>query len=219
MTLKLATQLSMTAISLAILLPASAQTGTAQTGQDMPAVSNSDVQHMMPAQAILNQTLDTAKAAPGTEFRVKLAGAVHLSNGQVLPNGTELVGQVVSDETITNGTPKLALRFTQAVLKNGQVVPVKATIVGISQPGDLDATVNANKAVPASWNDGTLQVDQISKETGLELHSRAASNNSGVILSAKKKDVKLASGVEMALAISAQTPDQPVNTTAVGARR
>ncbi len=34
-----------------------------------------------------------------------------------------------------SGTSKLALRFTNAKLKNGQTVPIKATIVGILDTG------------------------------------------------------------------------------------
>lgn len=208
MTMKSATTLSMASLFLAIMLPASAQT---------PAVASTDASHLMPAQAVLNQTIDAAKATPGTQFRVKLSAAAHLSNGQNLPYGTELVGTIVNDENVTPGAPKLALRFTQAVLKNGQVVPIKATIVGLAQAGD--STIAATGAVPASWNDGSLHVDQVSVATGLELHSRAASNNSGVISSSKKKDVKLSAGDQLALAIAPQTADQPVDTTSNAARR
>jgi len=208
MTIKSVTNLSVASLFLAIMLPASAQT---------PATT--DAPHLMPAQAVLNQTLDAAKAAPGTQFRVKLSAAAHLSNGQNLPYGTELVGTIVNDENVTAGAPKLALRFTQAVLKNGQVVPIKATIVGLAQAGDSTGTTVAPNSVPASWNDGSLHVDQVSVATGLELHSRAASNNSGVISSSKKKDVKLTAGDQMALAIAPQTADQPVDTTSNGARR
>ena len=222
MKLNFVTNFSLAAFSLAVLLPCAAQTATTQTSNDTPPVAASaDSMRMMPAQAVLKETIDASKAAPGSQFRVNLTNAVHLNNGQTLPNGTLLVGEVVSDDTITTGAPKLALRFTQAVLKNGQTVPIKATIVGLAQSGDLETTGNAvsANAVPSSWNDGTLKVDQASVATGLELHSRAASDNSGVILSSKKKDVKLSAGYEMALAISSQTNDQPISTTSSDARR
>ena len=106
-----------------------------------------------------------------------------------------------------SGTSKLALRFTEAKLKNGQSVPIKATIVGIAPPVNETADnipVDAGDQVSNSWNDGTLIVDQIDALNGVDLHSRISSTNSGVFVSTKKDNMKLEHGSEFLLAIAQQ---------------
>lgn len=160
---------------------------------------------MVPAQAALDQKLDAKKATPGEQFRATLAGKVHLKNGTELPSGTVLWGEVAKDDMNESGTSKLALSFTQAKLKNGSVIPIKATIVGIYGPdsGAPDPyPVTPGDQVPSSWNDGTLQVDQIGALAGVDLHSRISSRNSGVLTTNKKDDIKLGEGTEFSLAIA-----------------
>jgi len=83
-------------------------------------------------------------------------------------------------------------------------VPVKATIVGFFGPGANDSgsyPVAPGDQVPNSWNDGTLQLDQIDVAGGVDLHSKIASANSGVFVSTKKNDIKLSRGSEIQFAI------------------
>lgn len=47
-----------------------------------------------------------------------------------------------------------------------------------------------------------LQIDEIGALSGVDLHSRIASKNSGVFVSTKKDDMKLSAGSEFALAIA-----------------
>ena len=93
------------------------------------------------------------------------------------------------------------------------MVPIKATIVGVFGPEDQNAEgyeVQAGDQQPNSWNDGTLQVDQIGALSGVDLHSKIASRNSGVFVSSKKDDVKLKNGSELTLAIA----ERPNGSTA-----
>lgn len=98
----------------------------------------------------------------------------------------------------------LALRFTQADLKDGKTLPIKATIVDLS-PGQSDYSElmdAANNPIP--WDRKTEKVDAIGVLSGVDLHSNIAGNNSGVFVATKKEDVKLRAGSELSLAIGAR---------------
>ena len=206
--------LSIAALSLAVLLPASNLPAFAQSDAASPSQSSATAPHgmreamrMVRARAALDRDLDSNKVKPGNEFRAKLAKKVQLDNGPLLPEGTVLVGRVVADDMNVGGTSKFALRFTHATLKDGQVVPIKATIVGIYAPETVsseDYPVPRGDEVPNTWNNGTLAVDQIDALSGVDLHSKIASRNSGVFVSTKKDNFKLEAGSEFALAIAAQ---------------
>jgi hypothetical protein len=166
-----------------------------------------EAMRMVPARAALDRDLSADKVKPGDEFRAKLAKRVQLDNGPELPAGTVLVGQVSTDDMNESGTSKLALRFTHAILKDGQTVPIKATIVAIFPPENTNADndpVAAGDQAPNSWNDGTLAVDQINALPGVDLHSKIASRNSAVFVSNTKDNMKLRVGSELALAIAQQ---------------
>jgi hypothetical protein len=69
-----------------------------------------------------------------------------------------------------------------------------------------------SQQIPNSWNDGTLQVDQIGAVKDIDLHSRISSHNSGVFVSTKKHDVKIPAGSEIALAIAARPNAAAMNS-------
>lgn len=169
--------------------------------------SNSSAQaqaaQMVPAQAVLATRIDASKMQPGTKFRATLSQAVRLDNGTELPHGTRLIGTVTSD-SMAQGKAMLALRFTQADLKDGKTLPIKATIVDLS-PGQSDYSElmdAANNPIP--WDRKTEKVDAIGVLSGVDLHSNIAGNNSGVFVATKKEDVKLRAGSELSLAIGAK---------------
>ena len=160
---------------------------------------------MVPAEAAISKTLDITKDRIGETITAKLSDTVQLKNGPKLPRGTQLIGKIANDDMNVSGESKFALDFTSAKLKNGQVVPVKATIVGIFRPQDttyMGDPVAAGTQVPNNWTDNTLQVDQIGALNGVDLHSKISSQNSGVLVSVKKSDLKLHPGTELALAIA-----------------
>ena len=134
--------LSIAAVSGMLLVPSMASAQADPGAQSAPAygsadasMSGNEAMQMVKAQAALQHTLDAKKATPGQAFEVKLAGKVHLKNGLTLPNGTVLTGQVATDDLNVNGMSKLALRIDKAQLKNGQDIPIKATIIGVFAPG------------------------------------------------------------------------------------
>ncbi len=161
---------------------------------------------MVPAQAALWHGLDARKVSVGYAIRARLSKKVLLKDGAELPAGSMLLGEVQNDDMNVEGGSKLVLRFDKAQLKGGKTVPIKATIIGLFRPLDEDA--NGYPIVPGDqvsnyWNKGVLQVDQINVLPGVNLHSRIASSNSGVLVSTKKKeDMKLREGSEFLLAIA-----------------
>jgi hypothetical protein len=192
-------------ISAMLALPALAQTTTA------PLPGTHEAMRMVPAQAALESDLDAGKVGPGYQFRAIMSSNVRLESGAELPHGTLLLGTVSADDMNLDGNSKLAVRFTQAVLKDGTTIPIKATIVGAYKPAmDSNNEVNPTpgKQVPNNWNDGTLKIDEIGVSKDLDLHSSIASQNSGVFVSTNNHAVKLLAGSEFALAIAQQTPRQ-----------
>lgn len=156
---------------------------------------------MVPAEANLTKKLDASNLRLGQKFDAKLSSSVDLKNGPVLPKGTELVGTVVQNQASQNGQPSvLTLRFAQANLKNGTTVPIKATIVGLYSAPNQFAASSGMTQMPNYWNPQTLQVDQINALHHVDLHSRIAGNNSGVLKS--NKNIRFSQGTEFELAIA-----------------
>ncbi len=211
--------LSIATLSFAILLPASTLPVFAQSPTDQSQTTprgEREAMRMVPARAALIGNLISNKVKPGDEFRASLANKVRLDNGPELPAGTVLIGQVATDDMNESGTSKLALRFTEAKLKDGKTVPIKATIVGVMESGyanEDNYRMNPGDQIPNSWNDGTLTIDQLNALHGVDLHSKIASTNSGVFVSSTNDHMKLTSGSELELAIAQQQhPMQPMSS-------
>lgn len=184
---------------------AAARSAAKTPGSDTANVSiagRSEAMKMVPARADLTHSLNAKNMRAGQEFQAKLSNAVQLKNGPKLPKGTELTGKVVKDQANKDGQPSvLTLRFTQAHLKNGKTIPIKATIVGIYDNADQYATYNTPTQTPNYWTPSVLQVDQINALHNVDLHSRIAANNSGV-LESKQNDIRFSQGTEFAIAIA-----------------
>lgn len=167
----------------------------------MSVAGHNQALKMVPAEADLTKTLDASNLRAGQKFEAKLSRKVDLKNGPVLPKGTELVGRVVKDQTNQNGQATvLTLRFTQADLKNGTTVPIKATIVGLYSTQNQFEPSYGMTQMPNYWTPQTLQIDQVNALHHVDLHSRIAANNSGVMKS--NKNIRFSQGTEFALAIA-----------------
>jgi hypothetical protein len=189
-------------------LPALAQTQDNQSAQDVQTSAEhlgaQQALQMVPATAILSRTVDTKNDRPDSTVEARIRNKVTLSDGTVLPSGALLIGKVVqNDAQAAAGKSELALLFNQARLKDGTVVPVKATIVGLYTPGTGDSGDNADadNDLPNSWTPKTSDVEQLSVTSGVDLHSSIASDNSGVLISSSKHDIKLHAGSELQFAI------------------
>jgi hypothetical protein len=208
-----ATTLSVAAVAFTLLIPQFAQARTMDDSKAEPAdipssmAPHDKAQLMVPAQAVLTRTLDARKVQPGQQIRVTLSKSVQFKDGLELPRGTELIGMVVADPANANVASAIVLRFAQAELKGGKVVPIVATIVGFYGPVNADANghpVAAGNQRPNTWNSAVLEVDQIEPDAGVELQSKIASENSGTFVSTRKGSIKLQAGSEFALAIAVQ---------------
>jgi hypothetical protein len=195
------------AIAVAIVaLPFSLQAQSLVQDTNTTDAGLQEAMHMVPAKGALLKTIDANKIESGNEFQVKLVGTVRLENGQELRSGTILVGTIVKGSEEKDGTSKLTLRFTKANLKDGTVVPIKATIVGLSRPDSGDNS-EGYSAVPGDqtpnyWTDKILQVEQINAAPHADLHSDIASEDSGVFLSTDNHDLKIPAGSEIKLAVA-----------------
>jgi hypothetical protein len=164
--------------------------------------AKSEAMRMIPVEASLQRNLDARKDKPGAKFEARLRETAHLKNGPELPDGTMLLGTVTTDHMKYHGTSRLALRFTEAKLKDGKVIPIKATIVDVSQPSY--GYYMDGPSASSMWSDKTLQVDELGAISGVDLHSRIAARNSGVFISHKKDNMKLSAGTRFTLAIAAK---------------
>jgi len=193
--------LSIATLSFAILIPAFGQTPSQNT-QNGHIRGAREAEHMVPARASLSETLNSNDAA-GFQFRATLRDTVHLDDGVELHKGDTLLGRVANDDMNVPGRSHLAVRFTKAMLKNGQTIPIKATVVAVYSPNQLESNdgYEIPEQIPNDWTDGTLKVDQINALHDVDLHSRIASRNSAVFVSTKDNDVKIPRGSEIALAI------------------
>lgn len=157
---------------------------------------------MVPAALDLKGMLDARKVHSGDHFEAVLQDDVQLKNGPKLDRGTVLVGTVTTDHT-AQGNLRVALRFTRAQMKDGQAIPIKATVVEIAKPDRSQWGMNiADES--GLWSPHTLRVDQINALSGIDLHSAIASRNSAVFVSHKKDNLKLMPGSQFVVAIAAR---------------
>jgi hypothetical protein len=194
--------LSAATVSFALLSPNVVRAQSATGNGEQEAMQ------MVTARVALKQDVDADKSKQGDPIRTTLADKVFLKNGTELPAGTAILGVVATDDMQLNGASKLALNFTKAELKNGKVVPIKATIVGVYPPESVDGSGNPVKPGDqevGTWTDRALAVDEIGALPGVDLHSKVDSGNSGVLVSTTKHDMKLKWGSEIALAVAAQS--------------
>jgi hypothetical protein len=179
----------------------------AEPSKDTSSAAMQQAREMVPALASLAQPIDATKVQQGDQIKATLSGKVQLKNGTELPSGTEIIGQVTVDQMQNDGTYKLALVFTNAQLKNGTVIPIKATIMRVYPPvgyhpvGDALYYAYANTHY---WTDRTVQVDQPDALKGVELQSRFAGDNSGNFVSKQKDEIRLSTDTLLDLAIAAE---------------
>jgi hypothetical protein len=188
--------LALTAVISALSMPVLAQSVTGAVASADPAAANEAAQ-LVPAIAELSRTLDSQKNPLDSTFEAELNGKITLSNGVVLPSHTVLIGKVTRDETQPTGSSEFAVRFSQARLKDGKTLPIKATVIGIRGPNS-DAGLN-------DWTSQTLSVDQLNVVSGVDLHSQIAGADSAVLISTKKREVKVPAGSQLKLAIGPAT--------------
>ena len=114
--------------------PSAAASAGQQAAQPQQAQSQHTIQ-MVQAQAELNTSLDAKKATQGEAVKAKLVQNVQIPDAQELPKNTVLEGHVDQVTASQNkGDSTIVVTFDKAKLKNGQELPIKATVIALSEP-------------------------------------------------------------------------------------
>ncbi|HEX4311257.1 MAG TPA: hypothetical protein VHZ25_14585 [Acidobacteriaceae bacterium] len=105
---------------------------------------------LVQAQAQLNSTLDTKKAKQGEPVTAKLEENVQIPDAQELPKNTVLEGHVDQVQASDHKSDSMVVvTFDKAKLKDGQELPIKATIIAVSEPVMMQQQ-NGGGGAPAS---------------------------------------------------------------------
>src|SRR5579883_2570115 len=103
--------------------------------QDVPAPQQTRTIQMAPARATLDHTLDAKKAKQGDAVTAKLQQDVKIPDAPELPKNTVLMGHVDQVQPSEHKSDSLLqITFDKAQLKNGQQLPIKATVMQVAPP-------------------------------------------------------------------------------------
>lgn len=143
--------------SLAFGVGAGAWAQTASSATPASAGSTTQPAHtlqMVPAVAQLDKTIDAKKAKQGDPVTAKLQKDVQIPDAQNLPKNTVLEGHVDQAQASDHKSDStVVVTFDKAKLKNGQELPIKATVVAISEPVMMQqnqGAAPASDALPAA---------------------------------------------------------------------
>lgn len=171
--------------------------GTQQSSSTVIALH--EAKQMVAGAVELKRELDSRKIHPGQTFQARLDQTIHLKNGPELKAGTTLLGEVTADKA-RSGTDRLSLRFTEARLKDGKTIPIKATVIEVAPPAFDSGIRLADEISP--WHGHTLRVDQLNVLRDVDMHSNIDSKNSVSFVAEDNHDVKLDALSQMELAIA-----------------
>jgi type IV secretory pathway VirB10-like protein len=107
----------------------SAGATSAQAGQKSASLSSGTAMN-----AALSQPLDAKKNKPGDPVTARTTEAVKSDGKVLIPRGTRLLGHVTETKAREKGEneSKLGIAFDKAILKNGQEIPLNATIQALA---------------------------------------------------------------------------------------
>jgi hypothetical protein len=180
------------------------------TGQGAP------MNHLQGAElnATLSQTVDARKAKPGDTVTATLTEDVRANGRLLLLRGTMLVGRVTEAQARTRradsgdapADSRLGIEFETAVLRDGQEVPIHATIQAVAA-GELPATTKAGSGTEdvtrGSLASGTRGVFGLS---GVQIVAAAAADGHAPLLVSSTGNVALKSGTQLLLIARGERP-------------
>jgi hypothetical protein len=159
--------------------------------------------HLMSANAQLNRTLNSQKISVGQRVTAHLTMKLRTANGLVLPRNTQVLGKVSQLQSGHGKRTRVAVVFNQARLKDGKVIPIKATLLGAVPP-----SYESSSSYENYFSDTSKPVSskaQMDQESGalkhIALHSAVQSRNSGIFLS-KRNRIRLPAGTQLRIAIA-----------------
>lgn len=149
----------------------------------------------------LVNALSTKSATMDQTVVVKLTDPVRTPAGVVLPRGTELLGRVdavkASDK---KGPSALTLTFTQARLKDGKTLAIKATLVRFAPAGDMDEP-------PTSVAPDSSFAQEADGSSGIALHSAVDDKSSGT-LTDNRRNISFVPGTHFRVALDVEPAQQ-----------
>jgi hypothetical protein len=124
----------------------SAQASTSNQGSSNGAVSNQAAPNKT-IHATLEKPIDARKNKPGDQVVAKTTQTTTSNDGVAIPKGSKIIGHVTEAKAKQKGESQSAVGvvFDHAVLKNGQQVPLNASIQAISS--------SQNNAAASALND------------------------------------------------------------------
>lgn len=183
------------ALSLATVLFAAAPALAAST-----AVPSNNLQ-LMSTNAKLNHALNSSHLKLGQPVTAHLTMKLRASDGITFPRRTQLLGKVSRLQHGQSNMTSLSLVFTKARLKDGRVIPIKATLLGAMPPS---YGYGAGSYFPDSSKRVSSKA-QITQEPGalrhIALRSSVVSHNSGTFQN-KRGNIKLRAGTQLRIAIA-----------------
>jgi len=178
----------------------------AQSGESSPERSAS--RHLQGAEinATLSQTVDARKAKPGDPVTATLTDDVRANGRLLLFRGTTLVGRVTEAQARTRGADagdastdsRLGIAFEKAVLRDGQEVPINATIEAVAAAGPAASSSSRSDEDPTRGQlaSGTRGVFGIA---GVRIVATAAADGGTPLLISSSNNVALKSGTQLLL--------------------
>jgi hypothetical protein len=153
--------------------------------------------------ATLSQTVDSRKAKPGDEVTATLTDDVRANGRLLLLRGTMLVGRVTEAQARTRAgdgstDSRLGIAFERAVLRDGQEVPMHATIeaVAAAEPAASSNSRSEEAAARGPLTSGARGVFGIA---GIQIVAAAATDGHAPLLVSSTGNVALKSGTQLLL--------------------
>ena len=176
-----------------------------ETGQGAP------MNHLQGAEmnATLSQTVDARKAKPGDAVTATLTDDVRANGRLLLLRGTMLVGRVTEAQARTSradsgdapADSRLGIEFEKAVLRDGQEVPINATIqaVAAGEPSTASNSRGAGSDDAAARGPLASGARGVFGIAGVQIVATAAADGHTPLLVSSTGNVALKSGTQLLL--------------------
>lgn len=162
--------------------------------------------------ATLNKSVDARKAKPGDEIAAKTTQSVRSESGVTIPRGSRLIGHVTEANARAKGDSESALGivFDRAVLKNGQEIPLNASVQAIAAAASTANMNDVDDSMGAMGNAGA--------SAGMPAPSRGANGGllGGAAAGAGSTVGGVANGVDNTVGNVGASAGSTVNSTVNG---
>jgi len=158
--------------------------------------------------ATLEHSLNSKDATQGQTVQAKLTDNAKTENGMKLDKGTLLLGKVEQvQKSNDNGPAKLSVTFDQAKLKDGRIVPVKATLLAVYPPngGNYYPSTGSSSMTLGTQQESISADKKVDQEPGplgnVSMQSAVQSDTSGTFTSTDR-NINLRKGTQLQIAVA-----------------